>query len=164
MPRGRPPIHRPKHDHGTPELQAKRAAKLTAETVDQLLDCDIISQEQHWCAVHFRWLYTLRYGAPTPYITQLLELRPMNTEDDPEWRAAREAEYHEAASILHKCGVLDDVMEVLLYNPVMTLRQCTAIVPAVREGLDILQNLWCNKTSCGKQRYAYDETDTHAPA
>lgn len=144
MPRGRPKLHRPHHDQGTPELQAKRRLALTAETVDQLLDHDIITQDQHWCAVHFRWLYTLRYGAPTPYITALIEEARNVAEDDPEWRAAREAEYHEAATLLHRSRVLGEVMDILLYNPTVTLRQCVSIVPSLREGLDILCKLWCS--------------------
>ncbi len=145
MPRGRPKLDRPETDLGTPELQAKRRLALTSETVDQMLDHDLISQSQHWCAVHFRWLYTLRYGAPSPDVSMLVDARRMSVVDDPEWRGAREAEYHEAANLLHRAGVLSDVMEVLLFNPTMSLRQCFAITPMVRNGLDILQQLWCNE-------------------
>ncbi len=146
MRRGRPTISRPSIDLGTPELQAKRRLSLTTETIDQLLAHDLLSQDQHWCAVHFRWLYTLRYGAPTPYVTELVAARGHTPNDDPQWREAREAEYHEAATLLHHAGVMDEVMDMLLFTPSLTLRQSFPIVPAVREGLDILCSLWCNRS------------------
>jgi hypothetical protein len=144
MPRGRPKLERPEIDLGTPELQRKRMKNLTAETLDQLLEHDVITQDQHWCAIHFRWLYTLRYGSPSPHITDFIDSRRSNPMDNPEWRCAREAEYHEAASLLHRAGVLDEMLEVLLYAPTMPLKQSVPMVPKLREGLDILGKLWCN--------------------
>jgi hypothetical protein len=58
--RGRPAQNRPEVDYGTPELQQKRQHHLTIEPLDWLLQHSLISQKQHWCGLHFRWLYTLR--------------------------------------------------------------------------------------------------------
>ena len=63
--RGRPPIHREKEDKGTHELQLKRAAGITQEPVDRWLKQGRLSADMHHCALHFRWLYTLRFGSPS---------------------------------------------------------------------------------------------------
>ena len=63
--RGRPP--RPRlddNDNGTPELQFKRALGVTREPIDLCLERNLITPDHHWCSLHLRWLYTLRYGAP----------------------------------------------------------------------------------------------------
>lgn len=116
--RGRPP--RPishAHDLGTPELCFKRAHGLTDEPIDRLLHRGLISQHQHWCGLHLRWLYTLRYGAPsltTHYHDS--HQRCVAGEDDPTWRALREREYMEAAALLKSRNHYEPVMRLCIFN------------------------------------------------
>jgi hypothetical protein len=118
--RGRPP--RPTthgHDLGTPELCFKRAHGLTDEPIDRLLHRGLISQHQHWCGLHLRWLYTLRYGAPS-LTTHYTDSHYCNTagEDDPTWRTLREREYMEAAALLKSSNRYEPVMRLCIFNEV----------------------------------------------
>ena len=92
--RGRPKIEKPTIDLGTPELIMKRLMGETAEALDLCYERGIISKEQHWCGIHFRWLYTLRYGAPGVRAVDTTHFGGFEPKDDnSEWRAAREQEY-----------------------------------------------------------------------
>ncbi|MBN8542779.1 MAG: hypothetical protein J0M34_00765 [Alphaproteobacteria bacterium] len=115
--RGRPKTERPATDMGTPELQFKRAHGVTDEAIDLCLQKNIISEEQHWCGLHLRWLYTLRYGAPS--ISSTLRtlydgatIRP----DDPTWRSAREAEFADAVTMLHARACYAPVASLAIFN------------------------------------------------
>ena len=95
-------------DTGTPELQFKRALGLTSEPIDQCLERGIITTDHHWCGLHLRWLYTLRYGAPvitTRYADSALMSVP--SQETPEWRIEREREYQDAVRILQQAGVMN---------------------------------------------------------
>lgn len=116
--RGRPPRPIPHgQDLGTPELCFKRAHGLTDEPIDRLLHRGIISPQQHWCGLHLRWLYTLRYGAPslTTHYHDTTHRLPTG-EDDPAWRALREREYSEAARALKAANRYEPVMRLCVYN------------------------------------------------
>lgn len=167
--RGRPP--RPAahgRDLGTPELCFKRAHGLTDEPIDRLLNRGLISQYQHWCGLHLRWLYTLRYGAPsltTHYHDA--QSRPPAGEDDPTWRALREREYTEAAGLLKAADRYEPVMRLCIYNelpaflnPRLQDRALTtpnlALQLAQRhqlllEGLSMLESLWRPRTGSARQ-------------
>jgi hypothetical protein len=116
--RGRPAIPRDDApDFGTPELRMKRLANITSEPLDLCLTRHIISPDQHWCGLHLRWLYTVRYGAPvltTHYTDRLLS--PGGTPQNDLWRSLREQEYLEAATALHAAGRYDAVMRLCVFN------------------------------------------------
>lgn len=116
--RGRPrKAIRSQNDHGTPELIMKRLQKLTIEPIDLCLERNIITPAQHWCGVHLRWLYTLRYGVPNVRAIDPTHFGGMELkEDDPAWRVAREQEFHEAMQLLSKKQAVDMVMNVCVYN------------------------------------------------
>lgn len=92
--RGRPASNLPKHDHGTKELREKHAQSLTTEPLDLCLQRNLISVEQHNAGIRLRWLYTLRFGAPT-----ISAYQPENPgascfrQDSEEWLHARYREY-----------------------------------------------------------------------
>ncbi len=99
--RGRPKIDRPSRDAGTPELAFKRAHGETMEPLDLCLERGLLTAAQHWCGIHLRWLYTLRYGAPGVRAVDTTHLGGLELKmDDPGWRAAREEEYHMALRLL----------------------------------------------------------------
>ena len=116
--RGRPRKEpHPETDIGTPELRLKHALRLTAEPIDLLLEKSIITPRQHWCGLHLRWLYTLRYGAPsitTRYADREAPQAAMPTDEN--WRAMREREYLEATDLLKRERHCNSVMRVAVFN------------------------------------------------
>lgn len=154
--RGRPRADKPLSDSGTPELIAKRACGVTVESLDLCFEKELITTEQHWCGVHFRWLFTLLFGAPTVKAIDPLhfggkELKPEN----PEWKAARSREYLGAAKALEEKRLLKSVLDVCVYNhrpvfllPPKDLSRPLALgmrekkLEALREGLDLLAIRW----------------------
>ena len=147
--RGRPKSMRKGVDTGTPELAIKRQIGETAETLDLCLKRGLITEEQHWCGIHLRWLYTLRYGAPgiraiDPTHARGMEVKP----DDPQWRAQREREYHEAIRTLGGHALL--LMNVCVYNErpaflnaaLYEKEASPALIGRLCMGLDILCGLW----------------------
>lgn len=115
--RGRPPKATPAHDPGTPELRFKHAHGLTAEPIDRCLSGGVITAAHHWCGLHLRWLYTLRYGAP--HLTTRYDFHPdtpPRTADDATWRRQREAEYHAATALLRHHGHYEAVMRLCVFN------------------------------------------------
>lgn len=115
--RGRPKQPKPATDYGTPELAAKRHAGLTREPLDLCLEKRLITHDQHWCGLHLRWLYTLRYGAPgiSCRPMHLDESRPIRPEDA-QWRQAREEEYKEAIALLTQHRTYESVMGLCVFH------------------------------------------------
>lgn len=157
--RGRPRNPAPAIDLGTPELRLKHALRLTAEPIDIFLEKNILTHRQHWCGLHLRWLYTLRYGAPnltTRYADPDTPSTPPET--TPEWRSAREQEYHEAIQALKAGRRYEPVTRLAIFNEIPAfLRQALqarawenaplaqmlhAQHRALQEGFIILENLW----------------------
>jgi hypothetical protein len=144
--RGRPPKAAGSTDSGTPELRFKHAHGLTMEPIDYCLDRRAITPAQHWCGLHLRWLYTLRYGAPsltTRYDTES-HSAPKNA-DDPQWRRQREAEYHEATALLRSGLHYEPVMRLCVFNemPVFmnaALRERAWEQPAMARRLAVAQH------------------------
>ena len=149
--RGRPRSAHKGIDIGTPELVMKRQAGETAETLDLCLARGLISTQQHWCGIHLRWLYTLRYGAPgiravNPTHTKGMEVKM----DDPKWRAERELEYNEAIKKLSASGYALLLMNVCVYNERPKFlnnvrgdnRELLEKMNILCTGLDILVRLW----------------------
>lgn len=117
--RGRPP--KPSFpagaDLGTPELSMKRTLGVTDETIDLCLARTLIDHDQHWCGVHLRWLYTLRYGAPGVRAVDPTHLGGiLRLTDDPDWRREREKEYHDAVQLLDRARLLQVALNACVYN------------------------------------------------
>ncbi len=157
--RGRPKTERPVTDMGTPELQYKRAHGITDEAIDLCLQKNIISEEQHWCGLHLRWLYTLRYGAPSVSSTlRTLYDSATTRPDDPAWRSAREAEFADAVSMLRARACYVQVAAIAIFNErprFLNLVYSESILKKsdlrsaildeynrIIEGLTLLQTLW----------------------
>jgi hypothetical protein len=152
--RGRPKSCRPAHDHGTPELREKRRLALTSEPIDLCLERMLITRSQHWSGMHFRWLYTIRYGVPVPKAVDLTQEGISGTllHQDIERQAECEEEYGQALEALRQHRCLDAVMALCVFGriPASLYRSfMTSINPAhrheifqIREGLDVLATLW----------------------
>lgn len=163
--RGRPP--RPQsdgHDLGTPELCYKRAHGLTHEPIDRVLHHGLMTTSQHWCGLHLRWLYTLRYGAPvvtTRYTDAMGSFGP--SEEDPQWRSMREQEYRDATSLLKTVKRYEPVMRLCVFNETPAFlnpqfraqawndpaiaNQLNGHLTMLLEGLTLLESQWKPKHS-----------------
>lgn len=153
--RGRPRSAVRNSDTGTPELIMKRLLGETAETLDLCLERGIITREQHWCGIHLRWLYTLRHGAPSIRAVDPTHLGGIESKpDDPEWRAAREKEYHDAMKKITHSGHAQALMNICVYNerprflslnrPVTQKRhlEISASLENLRDGFEVLVKHW----------------------
>lgn len=155
--RGRPKTRSIKKDTGTPELVMHRLKGETTEALDLLLARELITGEQHWCGIHLRWLYTLRHGAPGVRAVDTTHLGGMEIKaDDPEWRQAREKEFHEA---IHALGSYNSalLMNLCIYNDrpdclrnvsrhaLKTMNYRQHQLDAIRTALDSLAAHWRSK-------------------
>lgn len=116
-PRARQAIHN-EPDPGTPELLTKRRYHLTTEPIDLCLNRKLIDETQHRNALRFRWLYTIRFGAPgvSAFDYARAAGKDLFVEDDPAWRAAREQDYRNACDLLRKLGAHRLVFHCVIYN------------------------------------------------
>lgn len=152
--RGRPRNPKPMHDSGTPELAMKRARQETSEALDLCLARELITPEQHWCGIHLRWLYTLRYGAPGVRALDPTHMGGREIKlDDPDWRESREAEYAEAVQALNQQRLGSVLLGLCVHNerpPFLTISATSRkaadanlrTLNHIREGLDMLSKLW----------------------
>jgi hypothetical protein len=150
--RGRPKKHTiTDHDKGTPELQAKRVHQLTIEPLDYCLHEQLINDEQHWCGIHLRWLYTLRYGAPSLQALNPAHIRGItNNSDDPDWRTAREQEYTRAINLLGEKGYAQIIVNLCIHHERPDFlkkenqhsKKCKEYIDKLRNGLDVLVTDW----------------------
>ena len=157
--RGRPKSAHLNNDTGTPELVMKRLLGETAEALDLCLEREIITRQQHWCGIHLRWLYTLRYGAPGVRAVDQTHMGGIESPrpDDPEWRTAREQEYHDAMLQLSRRGLAQIVTGLCIFNerpkflsphvPVTGKRAHETMRhrDQLRAGFDLLNELWRNQ-------------------
>jgi hypothetical protein len=162
--RGRPcSKHVERSDLGTPELIKKRLHDVTTEALDICLRKNLISPEQHWCGIHLRWLYTLRYGVPSVKALDPTHLggRELNS-DNPEWRKEREIEYQEALHAMGKSSTVNSILELCVFNqrPIFLRSKHSALLEQAKRtatrselelaqihlGLNALINLWCKKS------------------
>ena len=133
----------------------KRLLQQTTEALDLYLERDLITPRQHWCGIHFRWLYTLRNGAPGIRAIDPTHIGGMEIKlDDPAWREEREKEYLEAVKILyrHHCALL--LINICIHNErpkFLSLHQAVTEKAAVQArrsieglclGLDLLAKNW----------------------
>lgn len=151
--RGRPKSERPKHDYGTSELIAKRLHGETSEALDLCLERGIITPEQHWCGIHLRWLYTLRFGTPSIQATPLHDTAQTAAKlHDPKWQASCEQEYQEAITLLTQGGYAVQMANICIFNetphflkkPSALNRPVVADAERLRflDGLDVLVRCW----------------------
>ena len=159
--RGRPKarVNETETDSGTPELRMKHAMGATTEPIDLCLNRGLITRDQHWCGLHLRWLYTVRYGAPvitTRYADHING--PSRNEDAEQWRSLREREYHEAIAALHQQRRYEPVMRLCVFNEAPAFlntalhqrawqdgaltHQLERTHLTLAQGLDILITLW----------------------
>ncbi len=157
--RGRPRVKIDGPDTGTPELRRKQTLGLTSEPIDLCLERGLITPDHHWCGLHLRWLYTVRYGAPvvtTRYGSK--ETLASAEPEDSAWRIEREGEYHDAIAALHAIRRYECTMRLCVFNerPAFLSKDLTAKAwgnPALaeqlaihhrmlREGLDALVDRW----------------------
>lgn len=146
-------------DYGTPELRAKRLVGLTDEPVDRCLQKGLITEAQHRSALHLRWLYTLRYGAPslTSHYAQQTHGGGMMPANDA-WRIAREQEYAQARALLQHHRLYEPVVKIVIFNespaflspgllargmqqPVLAA-QLNRLHKQLQQGLDVLVAHW----------------------
>lgn len=139
--RGRPKAaHSERRDEGTPELRRKRRDGLTAEPLDALLRSEGILPLQHRAGVHFRWLYTLCHGAPSPTSLQYGADAPsLRRDESAQWRAQREEDYRAAALLLQGARLLRAVQDCCVYQE---MPADEAALARLRKGLDVLSRLW----------------------
>jgi hypothetical protein len=153
--RGRPRIIRAEKDRGTPELIQKKCMGETSEVLDLCFERRLITPEQHWCGIHLRWLYTLRYGIPTIRAIDPTHMGGLETKaNDQQWRIQREKEYSDAITCLNKTGHASLLMSICIYNerpPLMNRSKLTgarqsrrslAFIHALTLGLDALHEHW----------------------
>jgi len=153
--RGRPRSNRPQIDTGTPETVMKRLLGVTTEALDLCLQHEIITEKQHWCGIHLRWLYTLRNGIPSIRANDLSYIGGLDARnaehDDPDWRSSREKEYNLAINALTKGGYAILIMNLCIYNELPKSfsffaknygKDSGKTAISIRNGLDILKTLW----------------------
>ena len=158
--RGRPRKSVPsteEYDHGTPELRQKRRSGMTAEAIDLCLAHRLITPDQHWCGMHFRWLHTLRYGVADARTSHALHRETSGAAAyDEQWTMEREAEYSTAIEKLSAEKRILPVMRLCIYNEwpealgnlyrpgTPSSRHARNTLP-VCQGLDILQAIWIKR-------------------
>ncbi len=105
-------------DYGTPELVYKRACGQTMEAIDLCHERGLISAQQHRAGLHFRWLYTLRYGSPHISAMDLLRAsgQAAGEKDASQWRMDREAEYETAFAHLRARQLHAVVVDVCVHD------------------------------------------------
>ena len=114
--RGRPRNAPAMPDFGTAELRLKHALGITSEPIDLCLERELINARQHRAGLHFRWLHTLRYGAPCVTSRYLDDACRSPVDDDPIWRSEREREYADAVSVLRAHHRHDAVIRLAIFN------------------------------------------------
>lgn len=153
--RGRPRSAPKGTDTGTPELLRKRQLGQTTESLDLCLERQLITQRQHWCGMHLRWLFTLRHGTPgLRAYDPALASSPYSRTEDNSWRQEREQEFREALVALSQCGSIAIVVNISVYNerpaflnPPTRLsarqaQQNSLMLTQFSEGLEVLVKLW----------------------
>lgn len=155
--RGRPSTQREPCDLGTPELIYKRLHGATKEPLDLYFEHGVITPDQHWCGIHLRWLYTLRYGVPGVSAIDTTDLGGKLTKpEDVSWKAEREQEYLDAVAELDQKNLTNVVLGVCVHNQFVRIHlPCTNSYTArsltqndsqlymLCFGLEILRHRWC---------------------
>lgn len=134
--RGRPPSRRMTSDTGTPELVMKRLRGETAEPIDLYYERGFIDRKQHRVGVHFRWLFTVLYGAPGVKATDMSGICSYQPKhNDPKFIEECQNRYTTAINALGSARCAKQMLNFCIYNE-------REEVPILREGLDVLVKLW----------------------
>jgi len=148
--RGRPKTVVEAVDKGTPELRRRHQKQLTLEPLDWLFLQEVISEKQQWCGLHFRWLYTLRYGAFTPQSLDATQLRGvLRKREYEEWQQEREKEWQQTMGFLREAKLLRPALSLCVYLqsvPKEWRKSHQNFPPAYREALQMLEQHWRRNT------------------
>lgn len=149
--RGRPKSTTTEIDYGTPELRSKRQRGITVEPLDWLRQQELITPQLHWCGMHFRWLYTLRYGTTTAKSCDLSAQKGiLNIREYDEWREEREQEFKQALLLLNQEALLDTALEYCVYQQRRPRQWQWRNHPTIQStitALGQLERLWCKRIS-----------------
>jgi hypothetical protein len=139
--RGRPrQQHLEAPDRGTAELRRHRQFQHTAEPIDRLLEEEFISPDQHRSAMHFRWLYTLRFGTPTPAALDPARVRGRILKRSySEWQEAREEEWREAVALLQQQQAYATILAISIHHQPPRSHQ---EIFRLQQGLQLLADSW----------------------
>ena len=152
--RGRPKKQeQQENDAGTPELQRKKHQGLTSEPLDWLRQKGLITPQQHWCGLHFRWLYTLRYGSATVQSLDTSRVKGLlNLPEYEEWQGDRESEWKSALAALRFPHYLQVLLCYCVYQQnVPNIWLCSNTdnnkgIDNLCDCLNQLEKLWCKRT------------------
>lgn len=115
--RGRPRIKKTQIDFGTRELQEKRQHEITTEPLDLCLRRGLITAEQHWAGIHFRWLHSMRFGAIKLHSMDPSDLGGIEHKlENPARDKRLQEEYQFILSKLQQCGLDRVALGLCIYN------------------------------------------------
>jgi hypothetical protein len=114
--RGRPSSIDIKTDKGTRELQKKREQHMTVEPLDLCLKNRIITPLEHASGIKLRWIYTLRFGAPTVQSKSLQTNLHTNREYDEEFLQNIQRKYRTIIETLKQARAHKVVMNICIFN------------------------------------------------
>ena len=110
---------RPKNisdNRGTIELQKKRESNLTIESLDLCLQRKIITPVEHISGIKLRWIYTLRFGAPTIQ-SKLLQTKFYNSKNyDEKFLQDLQKKYCDIIEVLKEIHAHKIVMSICIFN------------------------------------------------
>lgn len=140
--RGRPKKTTPDGpDLGTPELQRRHRRQETAEPIDRLTANGTLDANEYWCALHFRWLYTLRYGTVTPASLDPARIKGMlHKKIYLQWQQDREQEWKTAVTLLEQEQLFSTLLNICIHNQAP---HSESDLRRLINGLQILCTLWC---------------------
>lgn len=120
--RGRPKNINKSIDFGTKELRKKRSKLETMEPIDVCLRKSLISISQHKSAIKLRWLYTLKFGAPSiSAIDHCMGVgRCVSKHIDEKFLQDMQMLYAEGLQILDAYGARRIVMNICVFNEMPT--------------------------------------------
>ncbi len=125
------------------------------EPLDLCLVHQMISPEAHKAGLHLRWLYTLRFGAPSISSTDLtLEAGTSTKVRNTHWQSEKEREYRAAVQLLDKIRARGVVFNVCIYNKLprilkdKSLHQSIREFETLKEGLEELYRYWFGRKYC----------------
>lgn len=115
--RGRPKKPYEGADKGTAELREKRSQNLTIEPLDLCLNRGLITEQQHNAGIRLRWLYTLKFGAPTISSYCIDDIGGHSCKyEDSSWTARRQSEYSLIIQALKENGSRKTVMDICVFS------------------------------------------------
>jgi hypothetical protein len=97
-------------------VSAKKKIIVSLEPLDVYFKNKIISEDEHQSGMRLRWLYTLRYGAPTLQ-TKLLQQQGFESKyNDEEWLMKKQQQYRFIIGELQKSDLAKIVLGVCVFN------------------------------------------------